>query len=292
MKNLEEFLCLLDRYHITMMPILFNDCNVPKSRYRDPVLGKQPEPVKGFFGGAPETPFTDEVQPDGDKVGYEITDEPDMQPVVEKYVRELARKYGQDDRIIIWNIWNEPGNSERYMKSAPLMKKVFAWLREEDVKQPLTAETWGLENQNTARGLFSYAKKDDEIERLACDLSDIISFHDYGDYYHSKLHLKELEKYNRPLVNTEWMHRPLHSFLETHLPLWKKNKVGSYFFGFVNGKAQFDVVWEFLKTERAVDMRLWMHDIFHSDFTPYDEDEIAVLKECNRDKNIWNEAAK
>ena len=30
MKNLEEFLSLLDQYHMTMMPVIFNDCSVAK----------------------------------------------------------------------------------------------------------------------------------------------------------------------------------------------------------------------------------------------------------------------
>lgn len=46
-----------------------------------------------------------------------------MTPEIEKYVRELAKRYGQDDRVIIWNIWNELGNSGRGEKSLPMAKK-------------------------------------------------------------------------------------------------------------------------------------------------------------------------
>ena len=58
----------------------------------------------------------------------------------------------------------------------------------------------------------------------------------------------------------------------------EKGKIGSYFFGFVNGKSQFNYVWEFIKKLPDIDTRLWMHDIFHADFTPYDEEEIEVIK--------------
>lgn len=51
MKNLEEFISLLDFYHMTIMPVLFNDCTVAKQFYKEPVPGPQPEPVEGFFGG-------------------------------------------------------------------------------------------------------------------------------------------------------------------------------------------------------------------------------------------------
>ena len=51
MKNLEEFISLLDFYHMTIMPVLFNDCTVAKQFYKEPVPGPQPEPVEGFFWG-------------------------------------------------------------------------------------------------------------------------------------------------------------------------------------------------------------------------------------------------
>lgn len=285
MKNLGQFLALLDRYHMTLMPVLFNDCCVAKSKYRDPVLGEQPEPVPGYFGGSPVTPFDDNTQ-NGDTVGYDIVDEPEMEPVVEAYVREMARTFGRDPRILIWNIWNEAGNSQRMEKSVPMMRKAFQWMREEDVSQPLTADVWGAGADHPYGWLKNpgvYA----EVERAALELSDIVTFHFYGDYTHARQYIGVLRQYGRPLINTEWMHRPYRSLIQTHLPLWKREKIGSYFFGFVNGKAQFQYVWEFIKNLPDIDTRLWMHDIFHSDFTPYDDEEIEVIRACNRDKTIF-----
>jgi hypothetical protein len=286
MKNLEEFLCLLDKYHITLMPVLNSDCCVSKAKYKDPVLGKMPKPVPGYFGGSSVTPFDNDTQ-NGDIVGYNpVADEPELEPAFHNYVKELAGKYGQDDRIIIWNVWNEPGNSQRLSKSVPIMTKTFNWLREVDIKQPLTADVWGAGADHPYEWLKDphiYA----EVEEVALKLSDIVTFHFYGDYSHSKMYLECLEKHNRPLINTEWLHRPYRSLIQTHYPLWKKHKIGSYFFGFVNGKSQFNFVWEFIKKLPDIDTRLWMHDIFHSDFTPYDEEEIDVIKELNKDKNIF-----
>lgn len=285
LKNLEEFISLLGKYNMTLMPVLFNDCCVAKSQYAEPVLGPQPEPVPGYFGGSPVTPFDDDTQ-NGDIVGYNIIDEPEMESVAEAYVRELARIYGKDERILIWNVWNEPGNSQRLEKSVPMMKKVFGWLREEDVMQPLTADVWGAGAEHPYGWLKNpgiYA----QVEREALALSDIITFHFYGDYEHSRQYIRILKEFGRPLINTEWMHRPYRSIIQTHLPLWKKEKIGSYFFGFVNGKSQFNYVWEFIKKLPDIDTRLWMHDIFHDDFTPYDEEEIEVIKACNQDKKIF-----
>ena len=282
--SLDEFLALLDSYNMTMMPILFNDCLVPKEKYRPKQLGPQPEPVPGYFGGSPVTPFDDETQ-SGEVVGYSITDDPEREPEIKRYVTELANRYGHDPRIIIWNIWNEPGNSSRKTKSLPMMTKIFQWMRELDVMQPLTADVWGIGNEAS-----STTKESDqyfaEIELESIKLSDIVTFHFYGDYSHAKQYIAALRQFGRPLINTEWLHRPYRSLIQTHMPLWKKEGIGSYFFGFVNGKSQYHIVWEVIKNEPGIDTRLWMHDIFHSDFTPYDPEEIEVIKELHKDKTL------
>ena len=81
----------------------------------------------------------------GDSIGYNITDETDMEPVVEEYIRNWQGVYGQDDRIIIWNIWNELGNSDEMQCRCQWRVKLLAGLGSEDVKQPLTIEMWGAQ---------------------------------------------------------------------------------------------------------------------------------------------------
>ena len=125
------------------------------------------------------------------------------------------------------------------------------------------------------------------MDRENIELSDIITFHFYGDYTHARQLITFLRQFNRPLINTEWMHRPFRSLIQTHLPLWKKEKIGSYFFGLVNGKTQFNIVWDFIKDYPGIDTSLWMHDLYHADFTPYDAEELDVIRECNEDKIIW-----
>jgi len=55
----------------------------------------------------------------------------------------------------------------------------------------------------------------------------------------------------------------------------------------VNGKTQFHIAWDFIKEYPSVDTSVWMHDLYHADFTPYDQEELDILKKCNEDKNIW-----
>ncbi len=279
-RHVDEFLALCDAFGITAMPILFDDCCTPRSQYQPMQFGPQPDPEPGYFGGSHVTCFENT-----DEMGYNVTDDPGMEEVVRDYIHQLAEHYWDDRRIIMWNIWNEPGNSGRGSKSLPMMRKVFQFLREEDVSQPLTADVFAaMPGFPFPDEYMKDPRIESEIELAALELSDVITFHYYGDYVHTRNYIRNLQKLGRPIICDEWLHRPMRSFIQTHLPLFKRERVGSYFFGFVNGKKQFNEPWEYLKVRQDMDFKLWMHDIFHKDFRPYDEEEIAVLKACNLDK--------
>ncbi|MGR5488867.1 endo-1,4-beta-xylanase, partial [Vibrio alfacsensis] len=74
---------------------------------------------------------------------------------VEAYIRDIISTYNTDERIVIWDLYNEPTNRmifttsgelafdeemERY--SHELMEKAFQWAREEQPVQPLTVGAW------------------------------------------------------------------------------------------------------------------------------------------------------
>lgn len=116
-RHMDEFLELLGEYDITLMPVLFGDCCVPREKYRTPRLGPQPEPVPGYFGGSPVGhPLTTAHSP-GKAEASSITDDPGNRPVIEEYIKELASRYGQDPRILMWNVWNEAG---KFRQAVPL----------------------------------------------------------------------------------------------------------------------------------------------------------------------------
>lgn len=278
-RHIREFLALCQSFGISVMPVLFNDCCVSKeAAAAAPVrLGKQPDPVKGFFGGSGVTCFSE-----SNGIGWLFTDEPGADEKVKEYIDDLSRNYGTDKRIILWNVWNEPGNSGRGSMSLPMIENVFRWLRENDINQPLTADVYAsMPGCPFPDEYMKDPRIESKIEQRVIDLSDIITYHYYGDYLHMKRFIERLRVYGRPLICDEWLHRQMGSFIQTHLPLLKKENIGSYFFGFVNGKSQFNEPWEYLRKRTDMDFTLWMHDIFHSDFTPYDSDEIIVIKECN-----------
>jgi GH35 family endo-1,4-beta-xylanase len=49
---------------------------------------------------------------------------------LEKYVKDVMRKFKDDRRIFIWDLYNEPTNSNLGAYNLPLVKKVSAWARE------------------------------------------------------------------------------------------------------------------------------------------------------------------
>ena len=89
-----------------------------------------------------------------------------------------------------------------------------------------------------------------------------------------------LKKFKKPMMNTEWLHRPLRNYVQEILPYFAQEHIGSYHWGLVNGYAQFNEPWEFLRSkvkEMNLDIEAWQHDIFRSDHTPYDTKEIEVF---------------
>ena len=88
--------------------------------------------------------------------------------------------------------------------------------------------------------------------------------------------IKELQKRNRPLICTEYMARTNGSKFETHLPILKKYNVGAINWGFVSGKSNTIFPWG--SKEGSTEPKTWFHDIFRKDGTPFDQNEVALIK--------------
>lgn len=266
----KRFLDALGERGITMMPVFFGDCVAPKEMQGTPRFGPQRQPIKGYHGGAPGLSSMDYM------VGYNATDDPESWPEYEAFVRDIVTTFKDDERIIAWDIWNEPGNHNRNSKSYPFMKRVFDLCREIDPIQPLTAGSWC----NYPYGYFEYPLEFQPIELKAMELSDVVSYHYYGNAEISEKLIQELnEKYKRPLFITEWLHRCFHQTVKSHLPLFKKYRVSCYDWGLVAGKTQTYEPWDSIRDMDNVDLTVWQHDLFHEDFTPYDPEEIALIME-------------
>jgi len=251
MRNLELFLSIAAENNISVMPILFDDCAFAG---KEPYMGKQDAPIPGVSNSG-WTPSP----------GPRIADDPQMEPALAAYVHDIIGTYANDARVLVWDLYNEPGGSDRNDKSLPLLGKVFQWARAAKPMQPLTACVWVYQDYDFA----------------AAELSDVVSYHDYGDIAQSEERLRRLRQYRRPLLCTEWLCRQFGNTFASHLPFYQRENIGTYHWGLVLGKTQTNLHWStMLGGTPEPNPAIWQHDIFHPDYTPYDAAELVILRQA------------
>jgi hypothetical protein len=89
-----------------------------------------------------------------------------------------------------------------------------------------------------------------------------------------------LQKFNRPLICTEYMARSVGSTFDAVLPLAKKYKVGAINWGFVAGKTQTYYPWDSWRHPYIVDQpSVWFHEVLYPDGRPYREAEAKLIRD-------------
>ena len=248
-------MAICDKHHIKFVPALFDDCVFGINS--DPHIGKQPEPLKGWYAWAWSP-----------SPGHSMVTDTTTYPKLETYVKAVIGRFKNDSRILFWDLYNEPTNGGLGSMTLPLLKRVIATAQNEHPTQPLSVDVW---NNNQ------------RLNDIVLAGSDIISFHNYGNKEQLENEIKELKKHNRPLINTEWMNRPNGSTIATNLEVFYKEKVGCILWGLVNGKTQTDLPWGHRPGDPI--SKVWQHDLFHGDFKPYDAIEIATIKKYTSEAN-------
>jgi hypothetical protein len=213
--------------------------------------------------------------------GAKALQDPNEYARLEAYVKGVLSKFARDNRVLAWDIWNEPDNTNggSYQQAEPknkvelvlaLLPKAFAWAREAGAQQPLTSGVWKGEWTEDKLGA---------MERLQLDLSDVISFHNYDSPTELEKRINWLTRYNRPLLCTEYMARGNGSFFIGSLPVFKRYNIAAINWGLVQGKAQTHLPWDswqrpYVDREPAI----WFHEVFRTDGTPYIEEEVEYIK--------------
>jgi hypothetical protein len=169
--------------------------------------------------------------------------------------------FAADERVLMWDLYNEPGNNQLGAQSLPLLRKAFEWARAAGPAQPLTAALWF---DNEALNAFQLRA------------SDVITFHNYGDADSVTAQIEALRIHGRPLICTEYMARTRGSRFQTHLPIFKREGVGCYNWGLVSGKTQTIYPWG--AEAGGAEPEVWFHDILRGDGTPYDAAEVTFIR--------------
>ncbi len=218
----------------------------------EPKLGKQPDPLPGVHNsGWVQTP------------GVTSVNDPTKWGRLERYVKDVITTFRDDERILIWHLYNEPGNPTKGCKSLHLLRKTFEWARQVNPSQPLSAP-------------FEWRTPDDMTQFLE-ENCDVMTFHSYaGPKTLSAKWLDRLEAYGRPAICTEYMGRTRGSTFQAILPIFHRERIGAISFGLVTGKMNTQFPW---KSEKgSPEPKVWFHDIFRPDGTPFDPEEIALIK--------------
>ena len=265
-RRLDQFLTIAAKHKIRPMFVLFDSVWDPDAK-----LGKQRAPKPGVHNsGWVQSPNRTTLQ------------NPAEYPKLEAYVKGVVGAFAKDQRILAWDIWNEPDNENggSYGQLEPknkvdlvlaLLPQAFAWARAAGAEQPLTSGVW--------KGDWSTAEKMTAMDRLQIELSDVVTFHNYDAPTELEKRINWLKRYNRPLICTEYMARGNGSFFFGSLPVAKVHNVGMINWGFAQGKTQTNLPWDswqrpYVDREPSV----WFHEIFRNDGQPYLVEEVEFIR--------------
>lgn len=246
-KRLDTYLSIADKHHIKTVFVIFDDCWNPTYK-----AGKQPDPKPGIHNSG-------WVRDPGDLLYSDTT----LYKTLETYVKDVLTTFKDDKRIVLWDLYNEPGNSGYGNRSMPLLQKVFHWGREVSPSQPLSSAVWNLKLK--------------DLNKFQVENSDIITYHNYESPEKHQAAIDTLKRYNRPLVCSEYMARRNNSLFTNIMPLLKKSNIGAINWGLVAGKSNTKYAWGEPIPDGS-EPKLWFHEIFRPDGTPYRQEEVDSIK--------------
>ena len=277
-QRIDLFLSIADKHDVNVMFVLFDDVWNPV-----PQSGKQPEPTPGVHNsGWVQSP------------GAAILGDIHRHGELESYVRGILSRYGDDERVAVWDLYNEPGNlnaipygnvelDNKRKYSLILLEKVFAWARSENTVQPLTSGVWRLKD-----GRWLGEGKDDPgaaLFNFMLQHSDIVTFHSYLNAAETAIAIDSLTVLDRPMICTEYIARGHDSTFETLLPLFAEQDIGAIHWGFVSGKTQTIYPWRswvgairFWDNLFSDEPDPWHHDLLYADGRPYRPLEVELIR--------------
>ncbi|MGH3969874.1 MAG: 1,4-beta-xylanase [Mycobacterium sp.] len=261
-RRLGQFVNIAAHHRIKPLFVLFDSCWDPF-----PKLGRQRAPRPGVHNsGWVQSP------------GAECLDDRRTRGLHD-YVTGVLTQFRTDDRVLGWDLWNEPDNPAREYANvelkdkqelvADLLPRVFRWAREVDPSQPLTSAVWD--------GEWADPQRRSEIATIQLDDSDIITFHCYEEPAAFEARIAELSPLGRPILCTEYLARTLGSTVQGVLPIAKHYNVGALNWGLVAGKTQTYFPWDSWDHPYTAVPELWFHDLLQPDGRPYQDTEIQTI---------------
>ncbi len=278
-KRVDEFLGIAAKHHIKPVLVLFDSCWDPA-----PALGPQHPPIPGVHNSG-------WVQSPGRALA-----ESGQQTRFETYVKGIVGAFASDQRILAWDLWNEPDNGgggdyktnlkDKVALMNAMLPKVFTWARSVGPVQPLSSGVWQHDH-------WDQQSTWTRTERTQLTESDIITFHDYSWPEKFEERIAQLERYHRPILCTEYMARGAGSTFDNSLPIAAKHNVGAINWGLVQGRSQTFFPWDSWTNPYTLrEPTVWFHDVFYTDGRPYRPHEVELIKQISDEKNAKARASR
>ncbi len=246
--RVDRLLEIAAKHGLRVVPVLFDDLN---RAGQAPHVGPQPEPLPGEHNARwVPSPGAAAVKDRG------------QWPALEKYVKDVMGKFKRDRRVLYWDLYNVVGNGGLGEESLPLLDQTFNWARAVEPSQPLAVPAWReFGGAMTARGL---------------ERSDLITFQSFDDAESVAARLQLLQRYQRPIICSDWLMRQTGNDFENVLPLFSTYRAGWFNQGLVSGKTHRPIQEAAYRTDKDPD--LWQQDVLHPDGTPYDHKEVELIQ--------------
>ena len=273
-QRLDRFLGIAKKHGIRPMLVLFDSCWDP-----EPKIGPQHRPIPGVHtSGWLQSP------------GRRDLLDPAQDARLRRYVEDVVGSFAKDERILLWDLWNEPDNwggghyedeeiAQELRRIEFLLPQTFAWARSQKPVQPLSSGVWAGDDWSPG------AAERSEVQRIQLTESDVITFHDYGWPESFEARVAQLRPYGRPLVCTEWLARSAGSTPDTILPIAHRENIGMVNWGFVQGAIQTHFPWD--SWDRPYTLKpptVWFHDLLHPDGRPYRDREAELFRSLSARK--------
>jgi hypothetical protein len=247
--RMNTYLGIADKHHIQTIFVFLDDCWNPDAK-----TGKQPEPKPGIHNSGWLQDPGNRIKNTGEMI------------LLKKYVTDVLTTFKHDKRILLWDLYNEPGNGNKGDASLDLLASIFGWARSVNPDQPLSSGMWD----------WSLEK----LNKFQLTHSDIITYHDYEEPEKHQRVVQILKATGRPVICTEYMARLRGSTFENTMPMLKKENVGAINWGLVSGKTNTIYAWD-TPMPGGEEPKVWFHDVFRKDGTPYKQEEVKLIRQLN-----------
>jgi hypothetical protein len=288
-QRMDRFLELCARHRIRPFFVFFDDCHYPSAR-----LGPQPLPIPGYHNSGWVT-CPERTTALRFAAGEATPAERDR---LQGYVQGTLRRFADDERVLMWELHNEPGRGHAHSdgrhgdledaafgdRSAPLVQAAWEWARAVAPSQPICSTTDGCVGD--VNWSINYLN------------SDVHSIHSYAPPAQVVAQIDRFRADGRPIFMTEYLAREQGSTFQDVMPVLQANGVAAINWGFVAGKS--GTIWNWKSRQRdgvfqdAMDLRargevarpdeplpeppLWFHEVLRGDGTPYSQEEAETIR--------------